>query len=167
MNTIKILARIDEHQAADGSVEKTPVFEDVGTSGSVESFVTFYLNEGKKPSLTFRPNGLYGLVHASTTIMPEEFTEENVKRWFAPATDRTTGAVVPGKFTSRFPLVVTYRGIKVGDRGTKPVPQVFANIEGIRERVHPTAASVASWFASIGKPAAPATSAANEPAPID
>jgi hypothetical protein len=167
MNTIKILARIDEHQAADGSVEKTPVYEDVETHGSVESFVTYFLNEGRKPALTFRPNGLNGLVYASTTIMPEDFTEENVKRWFVPATDRTTGVVVPGKFTSRFPLVVTYRGIKVGDRGTKPVPQVLVNVEGIRERVRPTAESVASWFASIGKPATPVATVANEPAPID
>lgn len=95
-------------------------------SDTIDTFVTIFRNQGKPASMSISLSGS-GAPFASTQKIPAGTLNT---AWFEPKRDKL-GNVVEGRFQSKFPLTVTYTGLK---HGTKSESQLFVNVTRVSER---------------------------------
>lgn len=121
------------------------------TAATIDTFVTLFKNQDGSVSLSISLSGS-GAPFASTQKLPAGLRKE----WFEQKKDHD-GNVVPGQLQSRYPLMVSYNGLK---RGTKNPNRLFVNVTSVGERPMMDNAEASAFFDSFGE--TPATQTAEQ-----
>lgn len=113
-------------------------------SATIDTFVTIFQNPGKPVSMSISLSGS-GAPFASTQKIPAGALN---RAWYEQARD-ANGNIIPGRATSKFPLRVTYSGLK---HGTKSKTALFVNVQSVTEAPIVSETEANDFFAGFGEP---------------